>query len=134
MAVSNDKRRTKYPYCEVTANSLCTAIAAGGRITELCDGIRFPTYNIICRWRRGNSEFNFFIVIAYKDRTNDLKILNLGARAYKSIYKRTDHYRQIGTRYPETMKEKIDKRRVVYFIETGINTLKVGNGNLLKVK
>lgn len=68
-----DKRFTKWPFNQVIGDAICEAIASGARITKLSK--EFPSYNVICRWRRENQEFNRAILAAYADRA-DLFNLN----------------------------------------------------------
>lgn len=42
--------------------------------------------------------------------------------------------RQIGVRYPQSLKRKIDKRREIYEIDTGIRKLNTRGGRLVKIK
>lgn len=63
-----DKRKTDWPYSQMTADLICQQIAEGTSLGQICRQVGYPTYNVLCRWRRENSDFNLAIEQAYKDR------------------------------------------------------------------
>lgn len=116
------------------ADEICTLIASGSRLTFLCGKSGVPSYNVICRWRREDKDFNDMIVQAYADRKADiinaLDILTRYGKSRSPEFRRLKKElgRQIGIRYPTHLKKKIDKRRESLIINTGINSIHIKNG------
>ncbi len=66
--VFQDKRRSDWPYSEITADLICQQIVEGASLTKVCKMQGFPSYGIVCRWRRENPDFEVALNQAYKDR------------------------------------------------------------------
>jgi len=132
--MKSDKRLTKYPFNQEMAYAICEAIAYGARLTKLSS--EYPSYNIICRWRRDNPEFNSLILIAYQDRREFFlsQLLNIKAYDLSNCSLQSEIHRQVGIRYSQNLKMKTDRRREVYMIDTGINKLITRGGVLTKIK
>jgi hypothetical protein len=125
-----DNRKTKWPFSWSIANHLLDEISEGNRLTLLCGNGIFPSYNIICRWRRENPEFNDSLVFAYEDRNENIRqkifllkgnaiVSNSRKRRFREVEKELS--RQIGLRYPKRLSPKSDRRRTRLIIDTGIN-------------
>jgi hypothetical protein len=97
---STDRRRMRNPYQEDIAFRICELVAAGWRLTEICTIEGSPSYQVLCKWRRQNSDFNALIVMAYADRLDHFV---KGGHTKKN---NSETYRQIGVRYPSVLKRK----------------------------
>lgn len=139
---TNDGRLSNFPFSQKTADQICALIMNGARLTRICGSNGIPSYNVICRWRRENEEFSNAIVDAYYARHDEIET-ELWRKRYfrrgkyvRRTFRRLVHQsaRQIGVRYPEKLKPKIDKRRSRYLIDTGISILNMYGGVLDRKK
>lgn len=103
-----------------TALLLCSLIAEGGELCQLCGRYGIPSYNIICRWRRENPDFNLSLLQAYQDKVESLSINAKNLRQLKKLCAR-----QIGVRYPNELKPKLDSRRQTIYVNTGIHKIRL---------
>jgi hypothetical protein len=134
-----DKRKTKWPFDQLMADKICEEIAFGSRITAVSKKAGLPPYNVICRWRRENKDFNESVLNAYLDRQDYFKDRIFEALVSDDFLKLKKYFRKeisrsIGVRYPPDLKPKVDNRRVIHIIDTGIRRLKVRNGEVLEVE
>lgn len=127
-----DLRRSRWPFSPTIADTICEALASGARITQLPSG--FPSYNVICRWRRENPDFNEMILLAYADRkefllSSIMPLLSSGNMEAVG-YSLRETKREIGLRYPPKLKDKKDKRRERSVINTGIGRIEMVGGRI----
>jgi len=67
--IFGDKRRSDWPFSQITADLICQKVAEGSSLSQVCREPGFPTYNILCRWRREHPDFNQDLKQAYEDRS-----------------------------------------------------------------
>lgn len=58
----------RWEYSLELASRLCERVVQGGFITRLCDGVNFPPYSVVARWKRTHHEFYTMLMEAYEDR------------------------------------------------------------------
>ena len=64
------ERHKAFLYSEIIADIICQKIAEGSSITKVSQEKGFPSYSILCRWRKEVSEFDEAIEQAYIDRAD----------------------------------------------------------------
>lgn len=62
-------------YQPALVDELCADIVAGGSLTMLCDGNKYPPYAQFCRWRRLHPEINLQLEEARRDRAERMRDL-----------------------------------------------------------
>lgn len=109
-------------------------ISEGERLTNICKDPRMPSYNVICRWRREDRDFDRQITLAYEDRVQEIQFKILKLESLKMLYGisvqdemrvlKKELHRQIGVRYPR-LNEKVDRGRHGIEINTGFGVVRI---------
>lgn len=115
-------------------NEILARIADGERLTNICKEPGMPSYNVVCRWRRKDRDFDRQITLAYEDRAQEIQFKILKLESLKMLYGlsvqdeirrlKKELHRQIGVRYPR-IGEKIDRGRNGVLIDTGFGIVKI---------
>lgn len=58
----------EWAYSLELGQKICDALLDGSYIWDICDGVKFPLFKIVSRWRRTYAEFNKILTEAYEDR------------------------------------------------------------------
>ena len=71
--VFQDKRKTDWPSSKMVGQMITSKICTGKTITSICEEKGMPPYQVVCRWRRENPEFDADFEMAYKIRAEVLR-------------------------------------------------------------
>jgi len=61
------------PFSQITVDLICQKIAEGGSITNVCKQPGFPSYNVLCQWRKQRPEIEKQLERAREDRAEYLR-------------------------------------------------------------
>lgn len=67
--IFGDKRKSEWPFSQTIADLICQRIAEGESLARVCKIQGLPSYNVVCRWRRENPDFEKDLNSAYRDRS-----------------------------------------------------------------
>lgn len=65
--------RKEIAYSPMIVDLICQRIAEGGSLTRICQEDGFPSYNVLCRWRRQHPHIDEQLALARRDRAEYLR-------------------------------------------------------------
>lgn len=59
---------SRWQYSKELGQAICDALLEGEYLSKICDGVRFPPFATVSRWKRVHAEFQIMLTEAYEDR------------------------------------------------------------------
>lgn len=91
-------RTPLYQYNPVILDMICNMVASGQSLSKVCALPGFPSYSVLCRWRRDHPEVNAAIENARRDRAEVMRdaVLEQAERTMEDSIGRKDEVAALG--------------------------------------